>query len=167
MAKDDDANLFGILVILLAVLISKQLYDLYKKFTKNHQEVYFVMSDTNCCNPNENPGATDQCQKYCLGKLLSKIRNRIRSSKSSICIAMYNFSNHLFADYVLGAHRRGVKIRLLIDKSASENPENKTQAKRLKNAGKIILLLLVLLADALDLTKKIQFFLNLLLISSL
>lgn len=138
MANDDDINLVVVLAILLVALISKQLYDLYKKFTKNHQEVYFVMSDTNCCNPHENPGATNQCKKYCLGKLLSKIRNRIGSSKSSICIAMYNFSNHLFADYVLSAHRRGVKIRLIIDKSACESPENKTQAKRLKNAGNFI-----------------------------
>lgn len=149
MVKDDDLNVVLVLGVLLAVLISKQLYDLYKKFTKNHQEVYFVMSDTNCCNPNENPGETDRCKKYCLGKLLSKVRNRIRSSKSSINIAMYNFSNHLFADYVLSAHRRGVKIRLLIDKSASESPETKTQAKRLKNAGKISFLFLSTLADAL------------------
>lgn len=137
--EDDEIKLVAILIILLVFLIAKQVYDWYKKFTKSHHEVYFVMGDTNCCNPNENPGATDQCRKYCVGKLLSKIRNRITSSKSSICIAMYNFSNHMIAGYVMSAHRRGVKIRLLIDKSACESPENKTQAKRLKNAGNFFL----------------------------
>lgn len=133
---DDDINVVLILIILIVILVSKQLYDLYKKFTKNHHEVYFVMGESNCCNPYENSSSSnDHCKKYCVGKLLMKIRNRINASKSSICIAMYNFSNHLIADSVLSAHRRGVKIRLLIDKSACESPENKTQAKRLKNAG--------------------------------
>lgn len=133
-----DTNLMAVLIILILILISKQLYDLYKKYSKDHHEVYFVMGDSNCCNPNENPTSKsniNQCQKYCAKKVVLKIRNRIGSSKSSICIAMYNFSNHLMADYVLGAHRRGIKIRLLIDKSACESPENRTQARRLKNAG--------------------------------
>lgn len=134
--EDDEIKWVVVLAILLVILIGKQLYDWYKKFTKNHHEVYFVMGDTNCCNANEHPSLTDHCKKYCPGKLLSKVRDRITSSKSSICIAMYNFSNHMFAGYILSAHRRGVKIRLLIDKSACESPENKTQAKRLKNAGK-------------------------------
>lgn len=136
--NDDEIKLVLILIILIVLLVAKQLYDLYIKFTKSHHEVYFVMGETNCCNPHENPGSNNnRCKKYCPAKLLMKIRNRISSSKSSICIAMYNFSNRLFADYLLSAHRRGVKIRLLVDKSACENPENKTQAKRLKNAGNI------------------------------
>lgn len=136
---DDEINLVAILIVLIVALIAKQLFDLYKKLTKNHHEVYFVMGDSNCCNPYENSGSNhNQCKKYCVGKLLIKIRNRIGSSKSSICIAMYNFSNHLIADYVMSAHRRGVKIRLLIDKTASESADNKTQAKRLKNAGTLL-----------------------------
>lgn len=133
---EDEISVVAILIILIVILVSKQLYDLYKKFTKNHHEVYFVMGESNCCNPYENPGSNNShCKKYCIGKLLMKIRNRMNSSTSAICIAMYNFSNHLIADSVLSAHRRGVKIRLLIDKSACESPENKSQAKRLKNAG--------------------------------
>ena len=134
--EDDEINIVAILIILIVILASKQLYDLYKKFTKNHHEVYFVMGESNCCNPYENQTTNNtQCNKYCVGKLLMKIRNRIKSSKSSICIAMYNFSNHLIADYILSAHRRGVNTRLLIDKSACGSSENKKQAKRLKNAG--------------------------------
>lgn len=140
----DGIDMIPILIIVIGILISKQLYDLYKKLTKNHHEVYFVMGKSNCCNPYDNSGLQNQCnKKYCMGKLLTKIRNRISASKSSMCIAMYNFSNHLMADYVLSAHRRGVKIRLLIDKSACESPENKTQAKRLKNAGNFFTLLSV------------------------
>lgn len=137
MADDNEFDPLPVLIFLLVVLISKQLFDLYKKHTKNHHEVYFVMmGDPECCNPYENNGNNQNCKKYCKGKLLMKISNRINSAKSSICIAMYNFSNHLLADCVLRAHRRGVKIRLIIDKSTCENSDNKTQAKRLKNAGK-------------------------------
>lgn len=134
--ENNEINMVPILIVVIAVLVLKQLYDFYKKFTKNHHEVYFVMGKSNCCNPYEHSGLQNHCnKKYCTGKLLTKIRNRIIASKSSICIAMYNFSNHLVADYLLSAHRCGVSIRLLIDKSACESSENKTQAKRLKNAG--------------------------------
>lgn len=137
MAEDDDSmSMFLFLIVMIVMLVAKQIYDLYKKYTKNYSEIYFVMmGQPNCCKPYENPGASDRCTKYCAGKLLMKITNRIQSAKSSICIAMYNFSNHRFADYILGAHNRGVKVRLIIDKTACENADNKTQAKRLKNAG--------------------------------
>lgn len=131
-----------LLIAVIIVLVCKELYDLYKKFTTYHHEVYFVMmGETECCNPNQNditPGK--KCKKYCMGNLLFKIMNRINTAKSSICIAMYNFSNRRIADCVLRAHRRGVKVRLLLDKTTIETTENKSQAKRLKDAGTIIFL---------------------------
>lgn len=134
---EEDYNIVIILLIGIVVLLCKQLYDLYKKLTKSHHEIYFVMmGDPSCCDPYENPGASENCKKYCMGKLLMKLMYRINSAKSSMCIAMYNFSNHRIADCILRAHHRGIKIRLIIDKSACENKDNKTQAKRLKSAGK-------------------------------
>lgn len=137
MADDEQFNALPLLLGIIAVLLFKIFYDLYIKFTKSHHEVYFVMmGNPECCNPNDrnmNPGPN--CRKYCMGKCLMKIMNRINGAKSSICIAMYNFSNHRIADCILRAHRRGVKIRMVTDKSACENGENKTQAKRLKDAG--------------------------------
>lgn len=127
-----------LLIVIIVALVAKELYDLYKKFTERHHEVYFVMmGEPDCCNPN-NPGNTDpnkKCKKYCNGKLLKQIMDRINTAKTSILIAMYNFSNHRLADCVLRAHRRGVKVRLIIDRSMGENTESKTQAKRLKDAG--------------------------------
>lgn len=125
-----------ILIGVIAVLVCKELYDMYKKLTRIHHETFFVMmSDSECCSMNDlNPNGN--CKKYCMGKLLKKIISRIDSAKSSICIAMYNFTNHKIADSVLRAHRRGVKIRMITDKSMCQNTDNKTQAKRLKDAGK-------------------------------
>lgn len=133
----DEFDLVPILILVIAVLVVKELYDMYKKWTKNHHEVYFVMmGEPQCCNPNDASITPNKnCRKYCMGKLLKKIMDRINSAKHSDCIAMYNFSNHRIADCVLRAHRRGVKIRLIIDKSMSESNESKTQAKRLKDAG--------------------------------
>lgn len=136
--NENEYNFVALLIVVIVLLILKQCYDYYKKITKSHHEVYFVMmGEPECCNPNDrntNPG--NKCKKYCMGKLLKKILNRINEAKSCICIAMYNFSNHRIADAVLRAHRRGVKVRIITDKSMCETGENKTQAKRLKDAGK-------------------------------
>lgn len=136
---EESLNIVIILLAIIVLLLCKELYDLYNKFTKSQHDIYFVMmGDPACCNPYANPGSSNNCKRYCIGKLLMNLTDRINSAKSSMCIAMYNFSNHRIADCVLRAHRRGVKIRLLIDKSTCENKDNKTQAKRLKNAGKFI-----------------------------
>lgn len=139
--EKNEIDFVPILIVIIAALIFKECYDLYKKLTKSHHEVYFVMmGEPECCNPNDrniNPGKN--CRKYCMGKLLMKIMNRINGAKSSICIAMYNFSNHRVGDAILRAHRRGVKVRLVLDKTMCESGESKTQAKRLKDAGKSIL----------------------------
>lgn len=136
----DDISLVSALCGIIVLLLLKVFYDFYQKFTKSHHEVFFVMmGEPECCNPNDrnmNPG--NNCRKYCMGKLLLKIMNRINDARSSICVAMYNFSNHRIADCLLRAHRRGVKVRLVTDKSACENGQNQTQAKRLKDAGKAI-----------------------------
>lgn len=134
---DDEFNILLILIVLLSASVCKELYGLYTKFTRIHHETYFVMmGDPECCSIND-LNSNRNCKKYCLGRLLLRIINRINSAQSSICIAMYNFTNHKIADSVLRAHRRGVKVRIITDKSMSENKENKTQAKRLKDAGKL------------------------------
>lgn len=133
-----DPTVLPLLIAIVVALVVYVLYDLYRKFTKHQHDVYFVMmGETNCCNPNNadiKPG--NHCKKYCTGKLLLKIMERINNANRSICIAMYNFSNHRIADAVLRAQRRGIKVRLIIDRSMSESNESKTQAKRLKDAGK-------------------------------
>lgn len=139
MAEETSNDVVPILIFVIVILVAKELYDWYKKLTRNHHEVYFVMmGEPLCCSQNDASSTTNKnCQKYCMGKLLVKIMNCIDAAKSSICIAMYNFSNHRIADCVLRAHRRGVKVRLVIDKSMSASKESKTQAKRLKDAGKL------------------------------
>lgn len=122
----------------LAKLTRKIFYNFFEKFTTKKDEVYFVMMGTSrCCNPRVNPGASKECKSFCGGKLLIKLMNRINSAESSICIAMYNITNLQIVDSVIGANRRGIDIRLLIDKKTCENKDTKAQAERLKNAGKI------------------------------
>lgn len=136
-SPEDDSTIWYILIAVIAAFIGKVIYDVYKKFTKNHHEIYFVMmGEPDCCNPNHDYNPNKKCEKYCMGRVLMKIIDRINLSKSSICVAMYNFTNHRLADCLLRAHRRGVKVRVIMDKSMSEGHENKSQAKRLSDNGK-------------------------------
>lgn len=142
--NDEEFNIVAVLIGILVLFGCKELYNLYKKCTRIHHETYFVMmGEPDCCSINDF-NSNRNCKKYCLGRLLTRIINRINSAQSSICIAMYNFTNHKIADSVLRAHRRGVKIRLITDKSMCDNKENKTQAKRLKDAGEETFFLLLL-----------------------
>lgn len=55
--------------------------------TKDHHGVYSVMmGEPRCCNPNDANATTNkQCKKYCMGKSLKKIMDRINPAKSSGC----------------------------------------------------------------------------------
>lgn len=105
----DQYLLWFFLILAILALVSKIVYDYYKKLTKNHHEIFFVMmGQPECCNLTNNFNPNNSCKKYCMGKLLMKMMNRINSAKTSIAVAMYNFTNHRLADCLLRAHRRGV-----------------------------------------------------------
>lgn len=132
---EETFDLVPILIGLLVLVFVKELYFMYKRSTRIHHETYFVMmGNPECCTMND-LNSNRICTKYCMRKLLLGILDRISTAKRSICIAMYNFTNYKIADSLLQAHRRGIKIRLVTDKSTCRNKENRTQAKRLKDAG--------------------------------
>lgn len=123
---------------MIAMHMCKEFYDLIqRKLQANNHEVYFVMmGEPKCCDPYKNPASSSNCARYCVGKLVSRITNHISSAKLSVCIAMYNFNNHQLADCVLRAHRRGAKVRIIIDRSSCNKKNTKSPAHRLRNAGK-------------------------------
>lgn len=127
------------LYIVLGMIIGELLripWYYYKSKLNRATEVFFIMmGEPKCCKPFERSMApTPNCKKYCKGKLLQKFQSSIVEAKASICIAMYNFNCPQIADYILQAHRKNIKIRLLVDKSNCDNNENR-QAKRLHEAG--------------------------------
>lgn len=98
-------------------------------FTHTEIDTFFVAMNGKCqCNPyRKNRGCGN---KYCVGKLMSKIIGHIDSAKTSISIAMYNFTNYKIASSIKKASKRKVSVRIITDKSNSYG-----QVKQMKKAG--------------------------------
>lgn len=70
--------------------------------------------------------------------MMRKILSKIADAKKSIDIAMYNFTNSDLARAIIQARRRGVSVRIIVDKSTDENEENNhSQATDLLKNSKI------------------------------
>lgn len=126
----------------LLILICFGGFYIYNNFFKLNVEVNFVtINDPNCnCYAN----SSRQCEnKNCPSKMMSKIVSKIANANQSIDIAMYNFTNSDLARAVLKAQRRGVSIRIIVDKSADENEDNHSQVVELLKNGKIWMKLLI------------------------
>lgn len=93
-------------------------------------EVLFTNNRSSCClrpNPNcKNP--------YCMDILLDHIVKHIDEAKSIMCIAIYIFTCKKLFDAVLRAHKRGVVIRMIVEKSMYHSTESKV--RQLENAGR-------------------------------
>lgn len=98
-------------------------------------DVRFVRVD-DCRNLKNSNNHSIVCKnKYCAVKLMNEILRAIRSAENSIDIAMFNFTNHQLIQCVLRASNRGVKIRVLMDKSMLKSNENQTIARHFSEAG--------------------------------
>lgn len=49
--------------------------------------------------------------------MLDRLEYHINSANSSICIAMYMFTNQRICDAIIRAHKRGVIVRTIMDYS--------------------------------------------------
>lgn len=105
------------------------------EYSKRVDKIHFVVTDeSDCCSLNDEKAIRSCKNKYCMGKLINKIHYYIDSAKSLICIAMFTLNNYQLAESLIDAHRRGVGVRIILDRSMSKS-EN-SQYKRLKAAGK-------------------------------
>lgn len=106
----------------------------YEYFVRSHVEVFFVMNDSHCtCNP-KNLNETCRSQ-YCRNKLKKQIKTKIGQAQDEILIAMYSFTNHDLVHWILNARKRGVPVRIIVDKSESEKETNRQQIKTLIDEG--------------------------------
>ncbi|XP_031625029.1 mitochondrial cardiolipin hydrolase-like [Contarinia nasturtii] len=128
-----------LVVGIILAFLCKVFYDKFN--TRKEDKVYFVMSfDENCCNPfvsNCNPGP--QCKKRCPGSLFEKIAFEMKTARSSICIAMYNFTSHRLAQHI-ALHKgkfTGVNVRVIMDKKTYDDNEEKTE-KGKDTVGRIL-----------------------------
>lgn len=55
--------------------------------------------------------------KYCMSRVIDRIEREIDAANTSICIAMYMFTNQRFCDAIIRAKERGVMIRIIMDYS--------------------------------------------------
>ena len=63
----------------------------------------------------------------------SLLVDRINQTKSSLLIQAYSFTSQPIAQAVVNAHKRGVKVQVILDKS--QRSERYTSATFIKNAG--------------------------------
>jgi phosphatidylserine/phosphatidylglycerophosphate/cardiolipin synthase-like enzyme len=69
-------------------------------------------------------------------KALDAIVDVLNTSSKSIDIAMFNFTSRPLAHAIITAKKRGVKIRIVLDRSSNDPSENKyTKYTFLKNNG--------------------------------
>lgn len=100
---------------LLSALFAHQIYKLFKKLCtrKNSMaEVLFTNDQSGCCmNKRENCN-----NRYCMSRVYDRFEYHIDSAKLLICIAIYMFTNDRICDAIIRAQKRGVIIRVIIDK---------------------------------------------------
>lgn len=127
-----------IFLIILGALFVAGRY-IYEQFFQLNVEVFFVtLNDPKCnCYANNTRQALRCINPKCPAKLMLKIISKIEKAKTSIDIAMYNFTNSDLAKAIARAQRRGVRIRVVVDKSADENEDNHSQVVELLKNGKI------------------------------
>ncbi|XP_055298903.1 mitochondrial cardiolipin hydrolase-like [Sitodiplosis mosellana] len=124
----------GTLAVFLAIAF---VFWFYENVLKTRIEVCFVtMDNTTCSNLNNARNHGTRCEsKYCPEKLMSKIAKVIDLAQHSIDIAMYNLTNHKIVGSILGARKRNIDVRLIMDRSALEGLDNHTAFISLKTAG--------------------------------
>lgn len=127
-----------ILMIVLFLVIFGGRY-IYENFYKLDVEAHFVaINDQNCNCYTNNLRQAQRCNnEKCPAKLMLKIISKIEKAKKSIDIAMYNFTNSDLAKAILRARRRGVSIRIVVDKSAYESEDNHSRVVESLKNGKI------------------------------
>lgn len=134
--KEVDVGSFFVPGIIIALLI---LYDLFK----SNIEVFFVRINDPLCGPADNSRFHSfMCQnRYCMLKLMKKITEKISSAQKEIDIAMYSFTNHQLKQSLQKASKRGVLVRLLLDRSMLDSDNgrfvenNRSIVQDLKSSG--------------------------------
>lgn len=100
---------------------------LYKQFWPK-VEPYFVNPNDRGCVCDGKIEKADKCRsKNCKSKLLMKITKKIDSAVFSIEIAMYILSNECLIKSLLDARHRGVKLRIILDRSLAKRFKNETE----------------------------------------
>lgn len=118
-------------------MIIKIAYEWYKKCYGLNVETSFVkINDPKCNCLSQRPIKSTCDSTYCPHKMMKKIISKIDEATESIDIAMYNFTNSDLARVIIRARQRGVKIRIIVDKSTYENEDsNQSQAATLLRNG--------------------------------
>lgn len=125
--------------IAIGIIITWIFVVFYKKIrysSRYEDKAYFVSSRDKCCNPfikDYKPGP--RCKANCPGQLLEKIRAEIEDANSSVCIAMFNFTNTKLANSIVRCAGKSphIKIRIIMDKN--KYIENEEQMKQKEKDG--------------------------------
>lgn len=123
---------------------------IYNNYYKLDVEACFVTIDPNCNCYANNSRQARQCQnENCPSKLMAKILSKIAKAKISIDIAVYNFTNRDLARAIIKACQRGVRIRVIVDKSADANEDNSSEVVEMLKNGKFLNAVLLFFHDRL------------------
>lgn len=116
-----------------AAISSELLYRLYRYLLyerkTNVSEALFTSNESGCCQTYDS-----KCKNpYCSEVLFNRIVQHIDQAKSIICLAVYIFTSKKLYEAILRAHKRGVVVRIIIEKSMYHSTESK--ARDLEYAG--------------------------------
>lgn len=107
------------------------------EYTQTNDKMHFIFTNESCCNLNDHFTITKCINGFCAGRLMNKILYYIDSAEKSIHVAMFTLSNQQLANSIIDAYRRGVEIRIILDRTNSK--DQYSQYNRLKKAGKLTL----------------------------
>lgn len=109
------------------VISSELLFRLYRYLLYERKikicEVLFTNNKSNCCQA-FNP----ECKNpHCTELIFSRIIQHIDQAKHIVCLAIYIFTSRKLADAILRAHKRGVTVRIIVEKSMYHSTESKVR----------------------------------------
>lgn len=124
MSETDSEPTIHKYIVLFGIVI---LVFLHEMLIKNNIDVFFVLlNDPDCDNSNNDRAHVHACQsEHCGNKLFKNISEKIDSAQSAIDIAMYNFTNYQLVRSIQKACKRGVAVRLILDRSMIESEDRR------------------------------------------
>lgn len=118
------AFLLGISAALLLRIGPKLRHLLYQRLAdpssiapdRHLNEVLFTCRRSTCCSI-ENGVAAGCCNPYCMARNEQRLTGLINAARRSLSLSMYFFTCRRLGDAVIAAHQRGVRVRVIGDKS--------------------------------------------------
>lgn len=120
-------GLIGIGTIVLGEVVYYIYSHLKRKLddSENVYDVYWTNNLSQNCNCNVRKQENSCNNNYCYVRTVNRIISLIDNSKVSIDLAMYILTSHDLTNAILRARKRGVRVRIIVDKNMVHSTSSK------------------------------------------